>query len=319
MNTTAELTATAATIPAQGPAPAAEGSPPPLLDMAARQWFKGTGRAIGATGDLLAGRLADGRNVRATLPAQVLSVLDVRIRAASDTSVEGAETHPHVAAALAATLQALGTGPAEVQVLSVRTDTPHVDGTERPFVEALAAVRGLCAALKISLPVDEVSRLVSSVLPSASSLALPGLQVADSSGSPVTSWGWWPQYSLVRISDVSSRRLELAHLNADSVLAALQSAVADRSPEAFAAAATSAAAELTAHPLHGLVEETLEVLDVHGLKPLGWVLSTTGTCAALLFPPDMEGRNRAAAASHLLGPLVSDRARTAVSCSPRSL
>lgn len=263
---------------------------------------EGRGSAPGTCGEFVQGLLPDGTRFHVTCPINMSSSVVAKLRPAAKTSIVGLRDYQtKLALAIEYTVDRLEIGAQEVTIWPW-SDIDVGKGMGSSTADVLAGIRAVAGAVGRQLDESDEGALAARVESSDGSM-YPGIAAVNhKTCEMVKAWDWFPEFAIVML--VPKERVdtpsisfagqeELAEEYA-TLLANMDSAVADRSLSLFAEQSTRLA-ELNQRFLVNPYSRTLSG-RLDELGALGLNVGHTGTVCGLLFPNTEEGRTAASEA-----------------------
>jgi L-threonine kinase len=257
---------------------------------------EGRGSAPGTCGEFIQGLLPDGTRFHVTCPINMSSTVMAKLRPADETSVIGLRDHQSkLALAIEYTVDRLEIGAQEVTIWPW-SDIDVGKGMGSSTADVLAGIRAVANAVGRRLDEAEEGALAARVESSDGSM-YPGIAAVNhKTCEMVKAWDWFPEFAIVMLVPRESVDTPSVPFNGQeglaeeyaSLLANMDSAIAERSLSRFAEQSTRSA-ELNQRFLVNPYSHTLSKrLDEFGA--LGLIVGHTGTVCGLLFPNTEEGQ-----------------------------
>jgi len=263
---------------------------------------EGRGSAPGTCGEFIQGLLPDGTPFHVTCPINMSSTVVAKLRPADETSIIGLRDHQSkLALAIEYTVERLEIGAQEVTIWPW-SDIDVGKGMGSSTADVLAGIRAVANAVGRQLCESEEGALAARVESSDGSM-YPGIAAINhKTCEMIKAWDWFPEFAIVMLVPRESvdtpsvpftGQEELAEEYA-SLLANMDSAIADRSLSRFAEQSTRSA-ELNQRFLVNPYSRTLS-RRLDELGALGLNVGHTGTVCGLLFPNTEKGQMTASEA-----------------------
>lgn len=252
---------------------------------------RGTGRAAGTCGELVQGVLQDGTAFQVSLPIDRWAEVEVEITPGVTATVEGANPASlwKMRRAAEEAIAALGLAPSRVKIIR-RNALPVGEGFGSSTADVIATWRAIANAAGRELSAEELTVHAGRIEPTDGS-AFERVVAVSRSGHLLREWDWSPSFTVLAVrtgvqvetldADVTTGCLGERY---ELLLASLDAAAMSHDAAAFAAAATESARLHAWRTGNDLVVDLERLLDAVGA--IGLVAAHTGSCAALLFPPE---------------------------------